>query len=78
MGQGTTEPLEGVVETDETFVGGKPRRKDRATMTRSESRAWASKTKATVWGAVERDGQVRAQVIPFSGAGDIRPRVLTT
>jgi len=29
-----------------------------------------------VWGAVERDGRVRAEVIPFSGAGDIRPRVL--
>jgi transposase-like protein len=75
MAQGTTEPLSGVVETDETFVGGKPRKKDRATMTRADSRAWAS-PKVTVWGAVERDGQVRAQIIPFSGAGDIRPRVL--
>jgi hypothetical protein len=25
---------------------------------------------------VEREGEVRAMVIPFSGAGDIRPRVL--
>lgn len=29
-----------------------------------------------MWGAVERDGRVRAEIIPFSGAGDIRPRVL--
>jgi len=76
MGQESTEPLSGVVETDETFVGGKPRKADRARMTRRESRQWADKTKATVWGAVERDGRVRAEVIPFSGAGDIRPRVL--
>ena len=32
MGQETAEPLEGVVETDETFVGGKPRKADRARM----------------------------------------------
>jgi transposase len=76
MGQESTEPLQGVVETDETFVGGKPRKADRARMTRRESRQWADKTKATVWGAVERDGRVRAEVVPFSGAGDIRPRVL--
>jgi transposase-like protein len=75
MGQGTTESLEGTVETDETFVGGKPRKEDRARMTRRESRQWADQHKASVWGAVERGGQVRAQVIPFSGAGDIRPRV---
>jgi len=31
--------------------------------------------KATVLGMVEREGEVRAMVIPFSGAGDIRPRV---
>jgi hypothetical protein len=73
MGQESTEPLSGVVETDETFVGGKPRLDQR----------WAYKNgrrvttpKQIVWGAVERDGQVRAEVIPFSGAGDIRPRVL--
>jgi transposase-like protein len=76
MGQESTEPLTGVVETDETFVGGKPRKADRAKMTRRDSYRWADTHKVTVWGAVERDGKVRAEITPFSGAGDIRPRVL--
>jgi transposase-like protein len=74
MGQETTEPLEGIVETDETFVGGKPRKHQRGTKAEARSLWWESKT--IVWGAVERDGKVRAEIIPFSGAGDIRPRVL--
>jgi transposase len=74
MGQDDGVPLDGVVETDETFVGGKPRKSDN--LTRKESRQWADTHKSSVWGAVERDGRVRAEVIPFSGAGDIRPRGL--
>ena len=63
-------PLEGDVETDETYVGGKPRANSKL----SYSEHW--NTKSVVWGAVERGGRVRAEVIPFSGAGDLRPRVL--
>jgi transposase len=63
-------PLEGDVETDETVIGGKPRAYSNL------SRAEYADRKAIVWGAVERGGRVRAEVIPFSGAGDIRPRVL--
>jgi transposase len=63
-------PLEGDVETDETFVGGKPRANSKLTKAQHMDR------KAIVWGAVERGGNVHAEVIPFSGAGDIRPRVL--
>jgi transposase len=64
------DPLEGEVEADETFVGGRPRAYDR------RSREAKMADKSIVWGAVERGGRVRAEVIPFSGAGDIRPRVL--
>ena len=64
------EPLEGDVETDETYVGGVARKKSGFTKSQQMER------KAIVWGAVERGGKVHAEVIPFSGAGDIRPRVL--
>jgi transposase-like protein len=64
------EPLHGTVEVDETYVGGR-------------AKAWPKRTreqhidrKATVLAMVERGGRARAEVIPFSGAGDIRPRVL--
>jgi hypothetical protein len=71
MGQEDTEPLEGTVETDETFVG---RRTYRRADTRPKDVKLRDKT--IVLGMVERGGEVRAEVIPFSGAGDIRPRVL--
>jgi transposase len=65
------EPLHGDVEADETFVGGKPRAYDKRT------REQMLNDKSIVLGMVERDGgRVRAQVIPFSGAGDIQPRVI--
>lgn len=72
MTQGDEEPLQGVVEADETFIGGKPRLSDK------RPRGEKSRDKAIVLGMVERGGRVRAEVIPFSGAGDIRPRVLGT
>lgn len=72
MGQDDGEPLKGVVEADETFIGGKPRAYDK----RPRDQKLADKS--IVLGMVERDGRVRAQVIPFSGTGDIAPRVLET
>jgi transposase len=53
------EPLYGDVEVDETSWGGKPR----VPMTKSEA-AQFREAKATVLGMVERDGRVRARVIP--------------
>lgn len=70
MVQDFDEPLHGDVEADETFVGGKPRAYEKAKAGHGTNRY------ATVLGMVERQGRVRAEVIPFSGAGDIRPRVL--
>jgi transposase-like protein len=69
MGQDTTEPLAGKVEVDETFVGGRARAYEKVGR-------GGSMHMTSVLGMVERDGKVRAEIIPFSGAGDIRPRVL--
>lgn len=53
------EPLSGDVEIDETSWGGKPRK----AQTRSAA-ARSREAKSTVLGMVERDGLVRARVIP--------------
>jgi transposase len=54
------EPLSGDVEVDETSWGGKPRNKHR---TMAEAAAFRE-AKTTVLGMVERDGRVRARIIP--------------
>ena len=67
------EPLSGEVEVDETFIGGKPRAADRARARREakfpgQRAMLAQRPKSTVFGAVERGGEVRAVVVPDSGA----------
>jgi transposase-like protein len=60
--------LKGIIEADETYVGGKPRghREGRSnahsTMSERISAAWAKK--APVFGIKERGGRVRAQAMP--------------
>jgi transposase-like protein len=63
-------PLDGEVEVDETWVGGKPRAGLKQTASEAQRRAAA--TKATVWGAVERGGQVRAKVVDHRGGHVVR------
>jgi transposase-like protein len=83
------EPLSGEVEIDETYIGGKPRQADRARarreaerrgLTPAQRRLLAQRPKTTVFGAVERGGQIRAMVIPDSRAvtlgGNVRRFVL--
>jgi transposase len=55
------EPLAGEVEVDETLWGGRPRGLQK--MTRQEA-ARFRESKATVLGMVERNGRVRARVVP--------------
>ncbi len=49
-------PLTGIVEVDETYLGGKPRHP------RDKRKAWSSK--APVMAMVERGGRVRSMVVP--------------
>jgi transposase len=70
-------PLSGDVEADETYVGGKPRLSDRVRKSDGSGfkRGRSGKAKSTVFGAVERGGRVRAEVIPTSEVGGIPRRV---
>jgi len=55
MGDDLQAPLEGVIEVDETVVGGK---------IRGEGRLAGRRNKTMIVGAVQRGGEVRLQVIP--------------
>jgi transposase-like protein len=77
MAQDDIGPLSGEVEADETFVGGKPRESYRREVA---ARGWKMQTahwdrKAIVFGAVERGGRVRAEVIPTSRGHVVRGKV---
>jgi len=69
------EPLSGEVEMDESFIGGKPRQSDR---NRRAALGWNAQTdywqrKAIVFGAVERQGRIRASVVPNSRPATLLP-----
>ena len=71
-------PLSGEVEVDETLIGGKIRnaeRRKRDKMGWSPKR-WDQETKTMVMAAVERDGRVRARVIPNSSGPTLRKAVI--
>lgn len=65
------EPLEGAVEVDETFVGGKSFNKPR----RQRTGIRGHKGKAVVLGMLERDGELRAGVVPNVKQETIQPIV---
>jgi transposase len=68
------EPLSGHVEADETLLGGRIRndaRRKRDALGWSPKR-WDNETKTMVFAAVERDGRVRARVIPNSSGPTLR------
>ena len=66
MGSVAQHQLMGVVEADETFVGGKPRyaRPEVDEQGRHKRGPRTDRPKAIVLGAVERDGQVRLRLAP--------------
>jgi transposase-like protein len=71
-------PLVGEVEADETYVGGRPRLKDRprkADGTLRRGPRTGADRKIPVFGAVERGGKVRATVVPNTTAETISTRV---
>ena len=51
------ELLQGIIEADETYLGGKPRHKDK-----NNKRGRGASGKTSVVGAVQREGEVRAEV----------------
>jgi transposase len=68
------EPLSGAVEVDETLMGGRIRndaRRKRDALGWSPKR-WDQEHKTMVFAAVERDGRVRARVIPNSSGPTLR------
>jgi len=78
MDETDSEPLSGDVEVDETFVGGKPRESYRRQVA---AKGWNMQTaywdrKAVVFGAVERGGRIRAEVIPNSRAATVVPKAM--
>lgn len=71
------EPLSGEVEVDETYVGGKPRLKDREydMFGRVKKGPSRNKPKTMVFGAVERGGKVRATVVQNGETVNLAGRV---
>jgi transposase len=76
MAQDDAGRLSGEVGMDETFVGGKPRESYRRMVA---ERGWNMQTaywdrKAVVFGAAERGGKIRAEVIPNSRSSTLLPK----
>ncbi len=59
MDEKDIEPLNGIVEVDEAFIGGKPRRFHGSRKTNKANK----KSKTTVLGLLERNGRIRPKVI---------------
>jgi transposase-like protein len=71
--------LAGEVEVDETFIGGKARNMHKSDRRRQNLKGGGSAGKAIVLGLLERDGKLRATVIPDRTKGvmqeNVRPHV---
>jgi transposase-like protein len=63
LGMGAVDKLTGEVEADETFIGGKARNMH-ISKRRRRITGTGTKDKTAVMGILERDGQVRATVVP--------------
>jgi transposase-like protein len=59
----TAPPLTGIVECDETYVGGKPRYRGWANGKPVDGRSTKAQRKTAVFAAVEREGQIRRHVV---------------
>ena len=64
---GSSTPLSGIVETDETYIGGRERGKNVTVQ-----------NKAIVFGMVERGGNVKAEHVRSAGARVLLPRLQTS
>jgi transposase-like protein len=69
--EGPGSPLAGIIEVDETYVGGKPRRKGRA----SKGKVGRGTSKAPVVAVVERDGRAEVRHIEPLNSGLIHKAI---
>jgi len=78
MAEANPEPLRGVVEADETYIGGKlrPQAGDPRTH-RAASRVWRQ-NKIIILGAVERGGKLRVRMAPNARKGTIQKFIEST
>ena len=67
---GTLTLLQGIIEADETYIGGKPRKENKAE-DREPARRGRGTDKDAILGAVERGGKVVAQLAPDLTGGTI-------
>lgn len=57
-------PLTGIVEADETYIGGKPRNSQHGPRSKQRAAKMRYANKTTVLGAIERGGELRVRVAP--------------
>jgi transposase len=73
MDESDSEPLDGDVEVDETYYGGKPRAYQSRTVRRS--RVATTWKKETVLGLVERGGRIKVAHLPDAGGAKIKGQI---
>jgi transposase-like protein len=71
----TYERLTGEVEADETYIGGKRRHRGQREPDGSWKHEGPKKEKAIVMGIMQRDGDVRAYVVPNDKANTLLPKI---
>lgn len=75
LGSGETMPLSGIVEADETYIGGKAR--NRSKDAPKPEKKGRGTTKPMLFAAVERGGEARAKPITSARIDDIAPPLWT-
>jgi hypothetical protein len=77
LADGSAEKLTGIVEADETHIGGRKRkgRDDREDQTKSVSHRGRGRARSTVLVAVQRKGRTKARRVASHGVDDIAPRI---